>query len=119
MPRVKRGITHVKKRRSLKKLTKGYKSGRHSLMRQMKTATKKAGVYAYRDRKAKKRTMRQLWQIRLNAAVREYGLPYSKFINLLKKNNIELDRKILSDLAQNEPNTFKKIVEQIKVEKTK
>jgi len=117
MSRVKRGITHVKKRRSLKKLTKGYKSGRKNLMRQMKTATKKAGVYAYRDRKVKKRTMRQLWQIRLGAAVREYDLSYSKFIDLLKKNNIELDRKILSDLAQNEPKTFKKIIDQIKKEK--
>lgn len=114
MPRVKRGVIHVKKRRTLKKLTKGYKGGQKTLMRQMKTATKKAGVHAYRDRKKKKRNMRALWQTRLNAAVREHGLSYSRFIDQLKKHKIELDRKILSDLAQNEPKTFQLIIDQIK-----
>lgn len=114
MARVKRGTTHLKKRRTLKKLTKGYRWGRKNLMRQMQTATKKAGAYAYRDRKAKKRTARGLWQIKINAACREHGLSYSRFIALLKKNKIELDRKILADLAENEPKTFAKIIEMIK-----
>ncbi|MFH1172963.1 MAG: 50S ribosomal protein L20 [bacterium] len=114
MSRVKRGVSHVKKRRNLKKLTKGYKSGQKTLMRQMKTVTKKAGVHSYRDRKKKKRNMRQLWQIKLNAAVREHGLSYSKFIDQIKKHKIELDRKVMADLAQNEPKTFQLIIDQIK-----
>ncbi len=94
--------------------TKGYKWGRKNLIRQAKTAIKKAGVYAFRDRRAKKRVMRQLWQVRLNAAARAQGLNYSQFINLLKKNKIELDRKILSELAAKRPEIFKSLIEQIK-----
>lgn len=114
MPRVKRGTTHLKKRKRILKQTKGYKWGRKKLIKQAITATHKAGVHAYVDRKKKKRTNRQLWQVRLNAAVREYGLTYSKFINLLKKNKIELNRKVLSELAQKYPAVFAKIIEQIK-----
>lgn len=113
MPRVKRGKVRTKKRRAFLQQTKGYKWGRKNLIRQAKTATKKAGVYAFRDRRAKKRINRGLWQVRLNAAVREHNLSYSKFINLLKKNKIELDRKVLSEIAQKEPAIFKKIVEKI------
>ncbi len=114
MSRVKRGTTHVKKRRKLYQLTKGYQRRQGNLVRMMKTAVKKAGARAYSDRKKKKRNNRQLWQIKINAACREHGLSYSKFIALLKKNKIELDRKILADLAEYEPATFAKIIEKVK-----
>ena len=115
MPRVKRGTTHIKKRRNLLKTVKGYRGGRKSKIKLAKTAAKKAGVYAYRDRRNKKRNARALWQIKINAACRELGTNYSKFINGLKKNNIELDRKILADLAENHPDIFSKIVKSISV----
>ena len=73
----------------------------------------KAESYAYKDRKTKKRTMRQLWQVRINAAVRQFNLSYSKFINLLKKKNILLDRKVLAQMAAEKPEAFKKIVEEV------
>ena len=114
MPRVKKGKVRTQKRRALLQQTKGYKWGRKNLTKQAKTATKKAGAYALRDRRAKKRIMRRLWQVRLNAAVREHDLSYSKFINLLKKNKIELDRKILSNLAKDRPQVFEKIMIQLK-----
>jgi large subunit ribosomal protein L20 len=114
MPRVKRGTSHVKKRRKLLKAAKGFKWGRKKSIRLAKTAVTKAGAHAYRDRKLKKRTNRRLWQIRLNAAVREYDLSYSKFIDLLKKNKIELDRKVLSEIAVKNPEIFKKIIDQLK-----
>ena len=101
MPRVKRGMTHVKKRRKLLKDVKGYKWGRKNLVKLAKTARTKAGAHAYTDRRKKKRTMRSLWQIKINAFVREQGLSYSRFMNMLKTNNIEVDRKILADLAVN------------------
>ena len=114
MPRVKRGTSHVKRRKNILKATKGYKWGRKNLIRQAKTATNKAGAYALRDRRAKKRDFRRLWQIRLNAAVRERGVRYSEFINMLKKKNVELDRKVLSQLAMNKPELFTKILEKVK-----
>ena len=114
MPRVKRGKIRTKKRRAILQKTKGYKWGRKNLTRLAKTAAKKAGATALRDRRVKKRAMRRLWQIRLNAAVREYGISYSKFIHLLKKEKIELDRKILSELAQKKPEIFKKLIENCK-----
>ena len=114
MPRVKRGTTNVRKRRKLLKQAKGFKWGRKKSIRLAKTAVTKAGANAYRDRKIKKRDNRRLWQVRLNAAVREYGLSYSKFIDLLKKNKIELNRKVLSEMAVNQPDVFKKIVDQLK-----
>ena len=114
MSRVKRGTTHVKKRRKLLKQVKGYKWGRKNLIRLAKTAATKAGAHAYVDRKKKKRTNRGLWQIKINAFVREYGLSYSKFINLLKKNKIELDRKVLADLAVNNKKVLAGIVEEVK-----
>jgi large subunit ribosomal protein L20 len=101
MPRVKRGMTHVKSRRKLLKAVKGYKWGRKNLIKVAKTARTKAGAHAYTDRRKKKRTMRSLWQIKINAFVREQGLSYSRFINLLKTNNVTVDRKILADLAVN------------------
>ena len=88
--------------------------GRKSKIRLARPAALKAGVYAYRDRRNKKRVMRRLWQIRLNAALRPLELNYSRFIDGLKKANIALDRKVLSTLAKDHPEVFKKIVEKIK-----
>jgi len=113
MPRVKRAKIHLKKRRKIRKATKGYKWGRKSSVRLGKTAILKAGQHAQQDRNKKKGQIRRLWQIRINAAVREHGLSYSKFINGLKTNKIEIDRKILADLAVNNPKIFEKIVKQI------
>ncbi|OGF30553.1 50S ribosomal protein L20 [Candidatus Falkowbacteria bacterium RIFOXYD2_FULL_35_9] len=114
MARVKRGTIHSKKRRNILKKTKGYKWGRKKLIRLATTAVKKAGVQAYTGRKLKKRTSRRLWQVKLNAAVRPFDLSYSKFIGLIKKNKIELDRKVLADIAEFEPKVFEKIVEKLK-----
>ncbi|MEA2065229.1 MAG: 50S ribosomal protein L20 [Patescibacteria group bacterium] len=114
MPRVKRGTTHVKKRRKLLAKVKGFKWGRKNLIKLAKTAATKAGAHAYADRKKKKANFRSLWQIKIGAAVRGQGLSYSKFIDLLKKNKIELDRKVLAGLAQNNSSVFNKIVEKVK-----
>lgn len=114
MPRVKRGTIHLKKRKRILKQAKGYRHGKKKLIKQAIEATHKAGAHAYADRKKKKRLNRALWQIRLNAAVRQYDLTYSKFVNLLKKQKIELDRKVLSELAQKYPGLFAKIVKQLK-----
>lgn len=114
MPRVKRGTTHVKKRRKLLKKTKGYKWGRKKLIKQAKTAVLKAGVHAYTDRRRKKRTSRALWQIKISAFVKEQGLSYSKFMGMLKAAKVEIDRKILADLAENYPKALEAIIRQIK-----
>lgn len=114
MPRVKRGTTHTARRKRLLKKTKGYKWGRKSTIRLAKTATKKAGAHAYTGRKLKKRVNRSLWQIQINAACRKNDLTYSKFINLLKKNKIELDRKVLTEIAVKHPKTFAKIIAEVK-----
>lgn len=84
------------------------------MIKQAKPAITKAGAHAYRDRKNKKRTRRALWHVKINAAIRNYGLSYSKFINLLKGKQIEIDRKILADLAENEPKVFEGIVKAVK-----
>lgn len=96
------------------KLTKGFRWGRKSKERAAKEALLHALPRAFRGRKEKKRVFRRLWNVRVNAAVRVEGLSYSKFINALKRKNIRLDRKILADLAANEPQVFKKIVESVK-----
>jgi large subunit ribosomal protein L20 len=114
MSRVKKGTVRTKKRAKLLKQTKGFKWGRKNLTKLAKTATTKAGAHAYVGRKEKKRDTRALWQIKINAAAREHGLSYSRFINALKKAHIELDRKILADLAVNNKKVFKEIVETIK-----
>ena len=114
MTRVKRGKTAHKRRKKILKQTKGFRWGRKSKYRLAKDALYHAWEYAYRDRKTKKREFRKLWQTKINAASRNSGLPYSKFINLLKKKNIILDRKILAALAEEKPDIFKKIVEEIK-----
>jgi len=111
MPRVKRGTTHVKRRKNILKLTKGHKNGAKNLIRNAKTSLMKAGANAYRGRKEKKRESRKLWNVQINAATRANGTKYSAFINALKKNNVELDRKVLAELANNNPEVFTKIVE--------
>ena len=114
MARVKLGKTAHKRRKHLLKYAKGFRWGRKSKYKLAKDALYHAWRYAYRDRKAKKREFRALWQIQINAACRQQGLSYSKFIHGLKQKKIELDRKILSDLAQNHPQIFEKIVEKMK-----
>jgi large subunit ribosomal protein L20 len=114
MPRVKRGVMHSKTRKNLLKTTKGFQRGRKKLIKLAKTAAMKAGANAFRDRRAKKRTARALWQVQLNAAVREFDLSYSKFIAGLKTAKIELDRKVLSEMARKQPTAFAKIVEKVK-----
>lgn len=114
MARVKRGVMHVKRRRNILKTTKGYKWGRKSKLKLAKTAAAKAGVYAFAHRRDKKGEFRRVWQVQLNAAVREYGMNYSTFIDKLHKAKIELDRKVLSQLAREYPAVFKKLVEALK-----
>lgn len=110
MTRVKRGVQHSKHRRNILKATKGYMWGRKSKIKLAKTAILKAGVNAYRDRRLKKRDNRGVWILRINAALREQGTTYSKFIDKMKKAGVALDRKVLSDIAANHPALFKKIV---------
>ena len=110
MARVKRGVMHAKRRKNWLRRTKGFKWGRKSRITLAKTAATKAGVYAYRDRRNKKREFRKLWQIRVNAAARSGGTTYSKFIHALTMKNIALDRKILSTLAMDYPKVFEKIL---------
>lgn len=114
MPRVKRGVGHVKKRHNLRRRVKGFEAGRKNLIKLAKTADTKAGAHAFRDRRRKKREFRRLWQVRINAAVREFGTTYSKFMGALKAKNVMLDRKVLSQIAAQEPKIFKKIVEMVK-----
>ena len=114
MVRVKRGKIAHKRRKRLLKETKGFRWGRKTKYRLAKDALMHARTYAYRDRKVKKREYRKLWQIQIGALCKELGISYSKFINGLKKNKIELDRKILAQLAKEKPEVFKKIVEACK-----
>ena len=114
MTRVKRGKIAHKKREKLLRYTRGFKWGRKSKERAAKEALLHAWPAAFRGRKEKKRNFRRLWQVQINAAVRPYGLTYSRFIAGLKKQNILLDRKILADLARNEPEVFEKIIETVK-----
>src|SRR3989338_11024461 len=106
MPRVKRGVGHLKKRKNLLKKVKGYKWRRSNLLKQAKVAALKAGAYAYRDRRNKKRDLRALWQIRIGAAARENGMSYSKLAGALKKAGVLVDRKILSTIAAQKPKVF-------------
>lgn len=114
MPRVKRGTQIRKKRKKLFSQTKGYRHGSKNVYRQAKQAMLKAKTNEYRDRRNKKRAFRRIWIVRINAACRANGIKYSEFIKKLTDNKIELDRKVLSDLAVNNPEEFKKIVEKVK-----
>ncbi|MBI3658013.1 MAG: 50S ribosomal protein L20 [Acidobacteria bacterium] len=111
MPRVKRGPKRVQRRKRLLKLTKGYYGTRSKHHRHAKEAMAKALNYAYRDRRARKREFRSLWIIRINAASNGYGLSYSRFIQGLKKAGLDLNRKVLAELAVKDPGTFGRLVE--------
>jgi len=114
MPRVKTGVVRRRRHKKILKLAKGFYSGRRKHFRKAKEQLERSMYYAFRDRKQKKREFRKLWIIRINAACRLNDLTYSKFINGLKKANIELDRKILADLAMNDPQAFTSLVDQAK-----
>lgn len=114
MPRVKRSVHARKKRRKLLGEAKGYWGQKHISYRKAKEQILASDVYAYRDRKNKKRTFRRLWIIRINAAARAEGLSYNQFVAGCKKANIELDRKVLADLAVKDPPAFAKIVQTAK-----
>ena len=114
MSRVKGGVLHAKRRRGILKHTKGFRWGRKSKIKLAKVAKMKAGQYAFDSRRTKKRINRGLWNISINAAVRELGLTYSKFISALKKHNILLDRKVLAQIASTEPKIMQELVEKVK-----
>lgn len=114
MPRVKRGKIASKRRKNLLKYAKGFKWARNTHYRAAKEALLHAWSKAYYDRKKKKGNFKQLWQIKIGAAAKQNGISYSKFIYALKKANVELDRKILADLAENHPEIFTKVVEKVK-----
>lgn len=113
MARVKRGVQKTKRRRYILAQTKGYRFARSKKERTAKEAIFHAGTYAFRHRRAKKREFRNLWALRINAAARELGFSYSKFIGALKKKNIGLDRKSLAALAKDHPKTFERLVSQL------
>ena len=114
MPRVKRGVTAKARHKKVLTLAKGYRGRRNAVYRIAKEAVMKAGQYAYRDRRQKKREFRALWIARINAAVRELGMSYSVLMNGLKKASIDVDRKVLADLAMHDKVAFTKIAEQAK-----
>lgn len=114
MTRVKRGVLKTKTRRNLLKQVKGYRFGRSTKEAAATEAIAHAGAYAFAHRRDKKGVNRRLWNVKMNASLRPEGITYSKFINLLKKKNIEVDRKIFADLAENNPDTFKRVVAQVK-----
>lgn len=115
MTRVKRGKISIKRRRKVLKYAKGYRWGGKSKERQARERLLHAWTHAFADRRKKKRDFRRLWQVKINAGARENGVSYSKFIARLKKANIELDRKMLAELAEKQPETFKKIVDEVNV----
>ena len=112
MTRVKKGVNAIKYRRNLLKMTKGYRFGRSTKERAAQDAVLHAGAYAFAHRRDKKGDFRRLWNVRINAGLRPLGFTYSRFIGALKKKEIALDRKILSTLAAENPETFKKVAEQ-------
>ncbi|MGD2088575.1 MAG: 50S ribosomal protein L20 [Candidatus Aminicenantes bacterium] len=114
MSRVIRGNKKLLRRKKILKLAKGFFGAKKKNYRTAKEAVERALLYSYRDRRNKKRDFRKLWNIRINAAVRNYGINYSRFIYGLKKANIKLNRKILANLAVSEPETFGKIIEKVK-----
>ena len=114
MSRVKRAVGARKHRKNITKLAKGFRQARKSKFKAAKDALRHAWTYAYRDRKAKKRTFRNLWNLQINALARQNGITYSRLINGLKKKNIGLDRKVLSELAKEYPEVFIKIIETVK-----
>ena len=116
MPRVKRGVTARARHKKIIALAKGYRGRRKNVVRIAKQAVMRAGQYAYRDRRTKKRVFRNLWIARINAGSRSHGVTYSKFMAGLKKLSIEIDRKVLADMAVNDPAGFGSIVEKVKAQ---
>ncbi len=116
MPRVKRGVTARARHKKILALAKGYRGRRKNVYRVAKQAVMKAGQYAYRDRRTRKRVFRALWIARINAGARSHGVTYSRFIAGLKKASIDLDRKILADMAVNDPAAFGSIVDKVKAQ---
>ena len=114
MPRSVNSVASRNRRKKILKAAKGYFGRRKNVYTVAKNAVEKAMTYAYRDRKNNKRNFRALWIQRINAGAREYGMSYSQFMGKLKANNIELNRKVLADLAMNNPEAFKAIVEKVK-----
>lgn len=114
MTRIKRGILVQKKHRKLKRSVKGFRTGRRKLVKLARQAAMKAMSYAYHDRKKKKTVMRSLWIVRINAALQPLGISYSKFIAQLKSNKVEVDRKILAQLAHQYPEVFRALASKLK-----
>ena len=114
MPRSVNAVASRRRKKKIFKAAKGYFGARKNVYTVAKNAVEKAWSYAYRDRKAKKRAFRRLWIARINAAARVNGMSYSKFMHALKENNIDLNRKVLADMAMNQPETFKAIVDKVK-----
>jgi large subunit ribosomal protein L20 len=114
MARVKTGVVRRRRHKKILKQAKGFYSGRRKHFRKAKEQLERSLVYAYRDRRTKKRDFRRLWIVRINAACRLNGISYSRFINALNKANIQLDRKILADMAMNDPEAFAAVVKQAK-----
>ncbi len=115
--RIKRGNVLRKRHKKILKLAKGFKGARSRIFKVANTAVMKKLKYQYRDRRHLKRSMRRLWIVRINAAVRQHGLSYSKFMNALKKSSVTVNRKMLADLAVNEPEAFSVVVETVKAAK--
>ena len=113
MPRANSSVPRHRRHRKIVKLAKGYRGTRNSNFKAAKDAVEKGMLYAYRDRRQKKRIFRKLWIIRINAAVRQHGLTYSTFISLMKENNVQLNRKSLAYMAVNDPDGFSSIVKSI------
>tara|TARA_B100000953_G_C17945330_1_gene398271 strand:+ start:239 stop:586 length:348 start_codon:yes stop_codon:yes gene_type:complete len=113
MPRANSSVPRHRRHRKIVKLAKGYRGVRNSNFKTAKDAVEKSLLYAYRDRRQKKRMFRKLWIMRINAAVRNNGLTYSKFISLLKENNIDLNRKSLAYMAVNDPDGFSSIIDSV------
>jgi len=116
MPRVKRGVTSKRRHNRILRQAKGYYGGRSNLIKTAREAVEKGWKYAYRDRKVRKRTFRALWIARINAAARENGLSYSRFMNGLKKADVEIDRKVLAQLAMSDPKAFADLAELAKAQ---
>ncbi len=114
MPRSVNSVASRARRKKILKLAKGYFGRRKNVWTVAKNAVEKAMLYTYRDRRTKKRNFRSLWISRINAGAREHGMSYSQFMGKVKSNNIELNRKVLADLAMNNPEAFKAVVEKIK-----
>jgi len=114
MPRSNSAVPRHRRRQKILKAAKGYRGGKHSLFKTAKENIERALAYSYRDRKARKRDFRRLWIVRINAAVRKHGLSYSVFIDGLKKKRIEINRKVLAELAVSDPQAFGKLVQTVK-----